>query len=266
MPSLEGVRLKMMRAGEHLDALNSEVDSLLADLYKNGVVKHVEPNSGDHVWVVDAAPALTTHVSVIAGDFAHCLRSALDHIVYELATQERPLTEFPIYLKPGPGRDGFHEAGIAKIWSLPIEAKVLIERLQPYEGWNGLKDKAHPLWLVHDFDRIDKHRRLLAAPSATIAKGEVQARIPKPGEGGYELNIRSQWIINASGNSKHGDEVARLTDPGPDSGIENLYLKFPFQIAIDEEGIAPGPIGSQLREMYDFVANEVVAPFEPFFQ
>jgi hypothetical protein len=265
MASIEGVRLKIKQAHDHLDTLNDEVKRLTDDLYENGVIKKIEPQTGDYVWRINADPSSADDCGLIAGDLIHNLRAALDHVVYELATQDRPLTEFPIYLKPGPGRDGFHEAGIAKMWSLPLEAKVIIERFQPYSGWNGLKDKAHPLWQIHDLDRIDKHRRLLTVPYAATTSADIVVTNPVPSEPYVIPKMVGGWMINSTGHFEHGDEVARLYYSLANDGIENLHLKYRFQVSIKEEGIAPGPIAGQLGDMYNFVCDEVLPALDSFF-
>lgn len=252
MPTLEGIRLKVERAHEHLQALDDKLRELSKRLNQEGVIRENDSQTGDYVWRLKVDPALTYPISIISGDFVHNLRSALDQLVFELATKDRPLTEFRIFLKPGPGRDGFHEAGIPKIWSLPIDAKVIIERMQPYNGWNGLKGKRHPLWLIHDLDRIDKHRTLLSVVWGTTSNQ-------------MSTSSRIRYMTLKGGNLKNGDVVAEASSINSPEAIERINVELSYHVSLQEEGIGPESILSQLATLYNFVRDELLPEFEPFF-
>jgi hypothetical protein len=250
---MDAVRLRVERAGEHLHGLKLEVERLVTKFNREGVVRDLDPSTGDHVWKIAADPDETLRVCLLAGDFIHNLRSSLDHIVWELtdptAREQRPLPEFPIYENPGPGSDGFHSAGIPKIWSLPIEAKVLIERMQPYQGGNkALLD-------IQRLDNIDKHRRLLTVPYGIRRTAMVLAR---PGRvSGVKIGTIG------GGRFKHGDEVTRVAASQPAAEVENVQFYFVFQIALEEKGVS-GPIVEKLTPLYEFVNDELLPQFEPF--
>src|SRR6267378_798859 len=94
---LDGASLKLDRANEHLDAFEAE-----ATRYLNGdIFMLVRDDSAEGTafafWVKDEPPP---RLSVILGDCLHNLRSALDHIAWQLvlANGEKPGrdTAFPI--------------------------------------------------------------------------------------------------------------------------------------------------------------------------
>ncbi len=124
----------------------------------------------------------TDPLSLLIGDVVHNLRSALDSLAFALATAfTTPLpekfartSEFPIFGdedgqgRAGTGRAQFNRrdgqgrpargSGLAKIQGWHPSAQAAVEQLQPYQ--RGLDFRADPLWVVHELDRLDKHRLL----------------------------------------------------------------------------------------------------------
>ena len=100
---LLGVHLKMMRAQEHADSLDKKLHAFL-DRKPHLVVAEVDnetPQFLDFTLKTQVKEETDPYWSVILGDFLHDLRSALDHLVYALATlrRKRPRgTQFPIFL------------------------------------------------------------------------------------------------------------------------------------------------------------------------
>lgn len=103
---------------------------------------------------------------VLIGEIVHNLRSALDHMVYELSDREEgpapdplPLRDdwrnvgFPIWLDhPKPGKDPLQKY----LWALPrgSEARTYIEGLQPFARGQD----RDPLWVLQEMWNADKHR------------------------------------------------------------------------------------------------------------
>lgn len=100
--------------------------------------------------------------SLILNEALHGFRSCLDQLVYALgcAHQKGPLTdkmaagsEFPIYWDKAPST-----AILAKkIGAIHPKAQAIIEGLQPHHDTNFRLNK---LWVLHELDRIGKHRLL----------------------------------------------------------------------------------------------------------
>jgi hypothetical protein len=121
-------------------------------------------------------------ISVLIGDALHNMRSALDTLAYALATAfSQPLThelasgsEFPIFGDEdrkgttGVGSGLFHQrtrkglpapgSGLAKTQGWDPRAQTVVEGLQPYKRGNDFR--SDPLWILHDLDRVSKHRLL----------------------------------------------------------------------------------------------------------
>jgi hypothetical protein len=105
-------------------------------------------------------PAPLDDWSLIFGDCVHNLRSALDHLAWQLDAKPAASTAFPIRLNP-PDR-----------WPLDCvsrmrpDAQIIIEGLQPFwETHHGREPARHPLWALHSLDIEDKHKVLVSTAS-----------------------------------------------------------------------------------------------------
>jgi len=97
--------------------------------------------------------------SLVIGDCVQNLRSALDHMVWQLAPQRARVTtptdrEFPIF-SDAKKYDG---GALSRIGSLPGAAQQVIESVQPFHL--GAEYAQDPLWQLQTLSNIDKHRRL----------------------------------------------------------------------------------------------------------
>jgi hypothetical protein len=113
----------------------------------------------------------TDPFSLLIGDTLHSLRSGLDNLAYALAcayTEPLPAkiagnSEFPICGdedrkgNTGVGSTLFRN-GLPKIEGWDPKAREVVEGLQPYQRGNQFQ--SDPLWALHEFDRINKHRLL----------------------------------------------------------------------------------------------------------
>ncbi len=103
-PSLDGPRLKLERADEHLDALHREL-RVFADSHAD---RPTLDYAFDGTWHIVVAGPLSDeppppHISLICGDAVHNMRCALDHMIWQLVLREgnRPnqFNAFPIYVR-----------------------------------------------------------------------------------------------------------------------------------------------------------------------
>jgi hypothetical protein len=115
-PDFSGVWAKIERAKEHLDALRREtglgIGTPIPDTYRIPMRLEYEPSSGDHVFRATATipEDAVRRVGILVGDIAHNLRSALDHLVWQLSlvrTKGREpsnpkIIQFPIQDSPPP--------------------------------------------------------------------------------------------------------------------------------------------------------------------
>jgi hypothetical protein len=174
-PSLESPRLKLGRADEHLDILDEE----LRVFFKSYAYPKLLEHTLDGPWhVVLVNPPVnelppTPRLSLICGDAIQNIRAALDHLVWQLVLLEgnRPggWTKFPITTHINDFNSSVRAPKDPKKRPSPLqgitvggEAWTLIEKAQPYNGGEMLKDPArHELVVLAFLSNTDKHRTLL---------------------------------------------------------------------------------------------------------
>ena len=166
---LDGARLKVVRAQEHLDCLKAEIRRYL-DKQTNEVSSqpHMSPH---HPWLgpTQVLPNLVINepeprLSAIIGDCVTNSRAAIDYVMWELAQRyfvpafnidrgkDRELAAFPMCEVAADFQDC---SKILTKRQVPTEAITEVNRAQPYNtGYQPL------LWLQELVNR-DKHRMLL---------------------------------------------------------------------------------------------------------
>lgn len=237
--SMLSQHLKLKRASEHVEALKDSIDCWLGtDAYT--ISREIDPETRDTVrWAKIKSPP-PPELALLTGDAVHNLRSALDHTVYYLAernlgTLTNEIEEalmFPIVgnqNRKGEPADGsaifkdFLRRNPGPLTGVPASARSFIEREQPYQ-WADTPDtpnafKYHWLWVLHDLDRIDKHRRLavttayLSTPYITTPEG---------------VDPKITWS-RADGPVNDGDKL--VTYSGADVGVDSYFTR---AVAINE--------------------------------
>jgi hypothetical protein len=178
---LDGARLKIERAQEHLDSLKAELDMFLG---KDPYHFNVEGNEDAVTFqpIIHAAPL---RFSTIIGDVVTNSRAALDYIAWQLANrhfsdpvldpiEDKRWVSFPISENLPRPDDGFsHKMNRFANRKIPAPALTLIRDVQPYNP--GYKS----LWWLHELVNEDKHRM----PLLTV--GEVRTAHVVIGKGDY---------------------------------------------------------------------------------
>lgn len=263
MADFSGVQLKVERAREHYEQLKSAVETVALDFATSGVVIERDPARERHIWRVQIDPNRLAPLSLPLGDFVHNLRTALDHIVWELTAEkhrkDRPLPEFPIYLKPDSERGGLPAIGHKKVWSLPAAARDLIERVQPYQNphWDGWQPQSgigagNPLARLHDLDNADKHRNLV--PTAWLVAGHH----------GFGPDDALDALVVHRGPHGDGSIIAELPfNSGYSPG--DFTFKSVFEVAMAEDQWAGVSVVTFCADLYYRIGIELVPAFKPFF-
>jgi hypothetical protein len=177
--ALQGVGLKMSRAQHHLRELDREVGKMLES---EDVCVPVNGNrsNGDPCIRVRNVPEPDPRIGVIIGDIAHNLRSALDHLIYQLSIPpgstepvDPDAPAFPITSSSGNWRSARRRLDQARRGT-----KTRVERFQPYHRRRD--PDTWLLWQLREISDIDKHRILHVAPAA-IAAHQLGWRSDGPG-------------------------------------------------------------------------------------
>ena len=157
--SLDGARLKINRAKLHLGNLGRAVKRF-RETSAYEIATADNPDTGLREWRVVQADPLPPSLSLLTGDVVHNLRSALDHLVYQLvlANGNSPDTRtgFPMWKT----RSSFEQNRPGSAEGLSTQALSILYGLKPYKSGNP------HLWILHRLDIIDKHRLVLAVAEA----------------------------------------------------------------------------------------------------
>lgn len=168
MQEFTGITAKLVRAEENIFYLDERV----ALFFQKGDYP-VLPNDDREEFLkaiqYHKKRVVPPRFSVLAGEIVHHLRSCFDHVAWHFsvgATPKHKRIEFPIF-KSKPVNSDDRRGYERKIELIQNDAaRTLIEKLQPYNAANPLDD---PLWIINDFDIIDKHRELvMSGPSGSV--------------------------------------------------------------------------------------------------
>ncbi|MFZ1155390.1 MAG: hypothetical protein WAN93_10845 [Solirubrobacteraceae bacterium] len=152
---------KLNRAYEHLDALHEQTIAFYAGELTDGppyvINSEFRADSSQYVFTIKTLNEPPPLLGLILGDFAHNLRSALDHLVCQLARLTDPTcdcttTEYPICWSSA----RFKERENSLLKGVRREHRAIIEEHQPYTA--GEKADDHFLSILHWLDNVDKHR------------------------------------------------------------------------------------------------------------
>ncbi len=223
--------------------------------------KHLKSLVLDHLYRWKNPPVLDPDTELILGDCVHNLRSALDHLAYQLVVLNKRTPDrrsnFPIFDHPHRKR--------RKCWlrRVPLlvpgispQANQIIENIQPYQKG----DIGHRLAELRELDNIDKHRHLLITVQAVNAL--VTAWWGDQPPHGMPDSV-------FTGNAPvHGEVAVRVRWPIPRPDLDP-YLHFAVGVRFDRRlGKLFGrrPVSSVLSNLLSTVENDVVnALFAPLF-
>lgn len=234
---LGGIVHKILRAEEHLARISTEVKRHKGEC-QIGRRKNVNPSFVDLIAEFPEPPVM---LSVIVGDCLYNLRSALDHLVWQLVESNPPnrgiaRNQYPIC------RDRLsfdREIKGHRLDGVPASAKDVIEHLQPYN--EGHDYSSHPLWLLDQLINIDKHRFLtLTCVTTQDLLGLVK----------YRINPHGPLICSV--NSVDCDNLEK-------------QLKDGLSIAFKQPPAAGLDVAIQIQVILAYLENHLLPSFRSFF-
>jgi hypothetical protein len=217
---------------------------------------------------IEIPDAPLTEWGVIVGDFAHNLRSALDHLVYQLAIlnecdPEKMGTQFPIFTAEDDylrvsfrgRRKGKLSSRDSQLWGVSDAHKAIIDGLQPFKAD---KPKITALAVLNRMSNRDKHRLV------SVSHGAMQNRsvIANPADPATEVEIIE---ADLSGVLEDGAELFRyIVRPDPNAEVQMGFRAEHWFGFAGEPGVIP-PLGPpELAALMADVA-EIIGVFEPSF-
>jgi hypothetical protein len=236
MSDLARIKLKVERAKHHARELECAIQTF-RDSDPYGFRIEDDLQTGDKVHRIHIRRETPDCFALLIGDAVHNLRTALDHLAWQLvvANGQTPKsgaggTQFPFY-DPKSGAKPTH--GV--INGISATAQKLIDAVKPYKGGNDA------LWTLHQLDITDKHKLLIVTAFALS-------------------EIMPTWYAGVGGYDYLRMIVRDLT---PKNGIVDMLLNAPgvhpqdFRICV--------PIGNQgggiLPVLQDnTIVSRIIAP------
>jgi hypothetical protein len=197
--------------------------------------------TGDDVFKVNNIRIPPVELALIAGDAIHNLRSALDHLTYQLVLvaggKTSVRTGYPIFATA----ERYESEKARKVEGMSDAAKHDIDASKPYGGGTD------ELYWLHTLNISDKHHELLITLVSVSGALVIMPRWYKP---------RFQFY-NFRTPVKDGD-IILTCEPGFDENVN-----FAFDVAFGEPEVVKGkPVLELLHQTTDFVDNLIVS-FRP---
>lgn len=250
-------QIKLDRAKEHFYTLQTEIQTFL-DSKPYELRIEEEPQTGDLVYRVRVKAEPPIKLSLITGDIIHNLRSALDHLIYQLIVingkTPNKNSAFPIYTR----KADFDTDGHKKINGIGAAATTIIKAIKPYKEGN-----LH-LWQLSQLDNADKHRLIITVGSAhrniIIDMAYALRQFPRTRDlPPMPIALRSQ---DREFPLKDNAEVFRIMKAARGTSDEANH-QATFEIAIGEGEIIQGD--SLVESLQKFIeeTESVITQFQP---
>jgi hypothetical protein len=258
---LDGARLKVIRAQEHLDSLRAEIGMYLHSGVDE-VVSHGQDEAGEYNSTLRVKVPPPLRLSTIVGDCVTNARAALDYVVWELASRyfhpafdktnpdDRRIVSYPIFRDPNANgyKDRLNRLANRRV---PTDAIDRIKSTQPYNA--GYE----PLWSLHELVNTDKHR----APLLTIGHlGRVGIDFAEPAS--VNLQHGGSVIIGAA--------ITRFTTPdlgatGVTIRSDKMHVNAQAQVfvTLQDVPVPREPVERTIEQIIKTVAD-VVPRFDAF--
>jgi hypothetical protein len=242
MHPLDGPRRKLDRAAEHIKTLNYAVSRWFDSNPLRVVAQHFDMDQTNYIYLFEF-PAVPILFGIVAGDIFHNLRSALDHLVWQLALKNTstpsPITAFPICIKNN-GDTSRHMNRLLK--DVSDDARQVIESLQPYNTTYLRKPEHHGLWMLDQLSNFDKHRII------TLNAGIAEIK--------FRAGMTQRWL---------NDYTIEITVPVVDKNLPPPPPKMSFYLVLGHDIIANGLRLAAIPELHKLISGGILPQFDRFF-
>lgn len=256
---LDGTIARLNRAEDHLQAVVNGVNGFLAGGFGTG---RTERDRQGRVSIrVAEARRPGDDISLAIGEYVYNVRSALDHVAYQLAALHtgtplpKRVAEGSAFLIARSGPE-FRRLAPRRLGGVSPQARAAIERLQPYHR-KRMPD-AWTLALLNDLSNVDKHRML--HPTASM---QVGSQFGIQGTGFFELHSVEVF----PNEIRAGAMLARFT--GRFDGDVSFTHNMALDVVFGRESAAPRARGESvvgsLVAIRDYLVGQVMPAIAPFF-
>ena len=156
-----GARSKVKWADRHI----LEVQNTLGQFLQSGsyqVSVRDEPETQRRFYAIVQRRPLPDTIPFLIGDAIHSLRTALDHVAYEMVVRGGRTPSQGLVFPIKDTRSEVVDAMKSEIQAAAGSdiVALIVDGIQPHRGGHR---EGHSLWVLHRLDCVDKHRKLLTA-------------------------------------------------------------------------------------------------------
>ncbi len=249
---LESADLKLVRAAEHLNAIEA-CSTAYADRDPCKIV--TDSNGKETLKITETPPP---QIAIIAGEMVYQIRSALDHLAFDLVKLNPNIStidpkwfehcEFPLRTKIVRGcKLPLPQAQFSRaLPGISIRAFTFIESVQPYYG----RPFSNQIGILAGLSNIDKHRYL----NLTVARFSHS-----------ELITDANLTTVVKCGLQNGAEIKPLISPDEIPSNVDLQRSFSAFVTFGEPSLgraATLPVESVLKSCLDAVRNGILPTFE----
>lgn len=265
--SLEPALLRFKHAEKRMHELNS----VISDFYATrpyDVTRDFDAHRRKYIWKLRVVREVPSEISLIMSDCLHNLRSTLDNLIWQIASDRGARREvldassYPICAHRNDYRR-WDEAGIlredcglARIAGLDPTVQAIVETTQPFQSE---RPEEHPLRWLSLLSNRDKHRRLHVAQAAAVGSEIVL----KTELGDMPIGVRDDAgrlrspVQLTPGPLQEGAVVAQLTLPPVDFEVP-VDLSLVLDLVFADGPLVGRPLFASLCLILDFIDDHVL--------
>lgn len=169
---MRGIQTKIERAQKNFEGLSSRIAFHCANekvRLETATRQAADPNAGYD------EPETVYEYSIDVGEIAYNLRSALDHLIWQLVSANgkstNPRHEFPIFIDAG----DYDKSVGDQLRGLDDRQRGMIESFQPFQDNRSVGPH---LWMLHKICNIDKHRYLNVVNTHSVTGAHLEGHVP----------------------------------------------------------------------------------------
>ena len=252
MHPLDGVLAKYDRAKEQFDEFLGEVDAWFnSDPEPHFSRGYFDTKNWEWVERFQIREHPPARLGVLLGDSIHNLRSALDHLIWQVTILDGATpddaTQFPIASK---SKSQFDRMADRRIPGLRAKHRALVKRVQPYHAGN--RAHAHPLSVLAALSNTDKHR--IVNPTYSFIAGDSARELKRLVEGyrGSGHPPAVEFLLAKQGQGLvHGTPWLRIKFPKTQEPPRSVDVggELTLGVAIGEVGVS----ADDIPKVADFV-------------
>lgn len=263
--SLDGPIAKLDRARVHFDALNESIEAYRGSKTHDVITTKIDPQTGEQVAnLLILEDPKNPEWGLVLGDMVHNLRSALDHLVWQLVIlngeKPRRQNQFPIVgtkAEYWEVQANHTESSRDRMLSRVSDPhRAFIDVVQPFNGRQDAPEGTKTaLSLLSSISNTDKHRvvhagfALIEEPTPDLFDATA---VPE----GIAVDIKMNW-----GELENGAEIMRFR-PDPPGARVKMDATIPMYITFRQGGRDLRP--EHLRLVFEWV-DGYVRGFAPVF-